>query len=125
MLLDFNLSADLKDQAHRATIGGTLPYMAPEHLDAFRGRQRALDARSDIYALGVMMYELLAGKRPFPTYRGESDAVLGRLLDDRMKGAAQPAPAQPGRQPGHGIHRPHLPGADPGQALSNGRRLAR
>ncbi|HEV8059508.1 MAG TPA: tetratricopeptide repeat protein [Gemmataceae bacterium] len=87
MLLDFNLSADLKGQAHRATVGGTLPYMAPEHLDAFRGRQRALDARSDIYALGVMMYELLAGKRPFPTYRGESDDMLGQLLDDRMKGA--------------------------------------
>ncbi len=87
MLLDFNLSADLKSDAHRATVGGTLPYMAPEHLEAFRGREHIMDARSDLYALGVMVYELLAGKRPFPTYRGEPDAVLAKLVDDRMKGA--------------------------------------
>lgn len=86
MLLDFNLSADLKGQAHRAIVGGTLPYMSPEHLEVFRGRQRVMDARSDIYALGVMIYELLGGKRPFPTFRGESDSVLGRMVDDRLKG---------------------------------------
>src|SRR5262249_45532420 len=37
MLLDFNLSADLKGGLCRARVGGTLPYMAPEHLAAFAG----------------------------------------------------------------------------------------
>ena len=38
MLLDFNLAADTKLRVHAsaALVGGTLPYMAPEHLDAFR-----------------------------------------------------------------------------------------
>jgi serine/threonine-protein kinase len=39
---------------------GTLQYMSPEQIDA-----RTIDARSDLYALGLMFYELLSGKPPF------------------------------------------------------------
>jgi serine/threonine protein kinase/tetratricopeptide (TPR) repeat protein len=68
MLLDFNTARDTKRRpgARAEQVGGTLPYMAPEHLDAFRGRDRAVDARSDVYALGVILFELLTGRRPFP-----------------------------------------------------------
>ncbi|HEV3081276.1 MAG TPA: serine/threonine-protein kinase, partial [Gemmataceae bacterium] len=67
MLLDFNLSLDrqLEDQQ----VGGTLPYMSPEQLRATRtegdGTMGAIDRRSDIYSVGVILYELLAGKHPF------------------------------------------------------------
>ena len=41
-------------------IAGTLPYMAPELLRGQRG-----DQRSDIWALGVLLYEMVGGRRPF------------------------------------------------------------
>lgn len=63
-LLDFNLSA--AEERPDSPLGGTLTYMSPEQIRATVGKQAAdLDARSDIYSLGVMLYELLAGAHPF------------------------------------------------------------
>ncbi len=87
MLLDFNLAEDtkLRRSASAAAVGGTLPYMAPEHLEAFCGGTRPVDARSDIYSLGVILYELLTGKPPFPHHRGAtSGAGLRQMLEDRL-----------------------------------------
>jgi tRNA A-37 threonylcarbamoyl transferase component Bud32 len=67
-VLDFGIAARSestdaqKEQklTQQGTVLGTPPYMSPEQ---FTGK--ALDARSDIYSLGVMAYEMLAGKLPF------------------------------------------------------------
>ncbi len=85
LLLDFNLAADTKlpTGATRALLGGTLPYMAPEQLAAFQGDPVAVDARSDVYALGVILYELLAGRFPFPVHRGRIADVLPLMVRDR------------------------------------------
>jgi tetratricopeptide (TPR) repeat protein len=85
VLLDFNLAADTKTRlgASIALVGGTLPYMAPEHLDAFREGRHAIDARSDIYALGVILYELLTSFPPFPVRSGHVDAILPQMIADR------------------------------------------
>jgi serine/threonine protein kinase/Tfp pilus assembly protein PilF len=86
MLLDFNLSEDtrLPTGAAAALIGGTLPYMAPEHLQAFQKIGTAVDARSDVYALGVIFFELLTGQNPFPRRTGPIDTILSQMVRDRL-----------------------------------------
>jgi serine/threonine protein kinase len=72
MLVDFNL-ANLTREAGTASqlFGGTLPYMSPEHLEAFDPEQPAdaasVTEASDIYSLGIVLFELLTGRLPFPT----------------------------------------------------------
>ena len=87
MLLDFNLSADLKQSAsvREMLVGGTLPYMAPEQIHAFQHRVHSGDARSDIFSLGVILFELLAGRNPFPNRQGALEKLLSDMLQDRMQ----------------------------------------
>ena len=55
------------------TIQGTPAYMSPEQAT---GRVREVDQRSDIYALGVMLFEILTGKLPFDADSSESMLML-------------------------------------------------
>ncbi len=88
MLLDFNLAEDVKAPGEAGRVGGTLPYMAPEHLAAYQGRPVDVDARSDIYALGVILYELLTGRHPFGRSVGGTagaSAALEQMIRDRTR----------------------------------------
>jgi serine/threonine-protein kinase len=60
-------------QTTSGVIMGKLGYMSPEQI-----RDEPLDASSDVYSLGVCLFELLAGRRPLPVQRGRSvmEAVL-------------------------------------------------
>jgi serine/threonine protein kinase len=61
-LTDFGIAALEEELLQNTGAVGTLPYMAPEQLDASLG---PTDHRADIYSLGVVLYELLTGRRPF------------------------------------------------------------
>ncbi|MBX7166326.1 MAG: serine/threonine protein kinase [Pirellulales bacterium] len=71
-LVDFNISfsSKLEGATPAAYFGGSLAYMSPEQLEACNpshDRQPGeLDRRADVYSVGVMLWELLTGERPFP-----------------------------------------------------------
>jgi serine/threonine protein kinase len=90
MLLDFNMSRDMKRLGSSVeAVGGTLPYMAPEHIEAFMGSDNTVDARADIFSLGVILYELLARRRPYPP---ATDRPAEELIAARRAG---PLPMRP------------------------------
>ena len=77
-LLDFGI-AKLTDQTGVTRTGstvGTAPYMAPEHIAG-----HAIDERADVWSLGVVLYELVTGKRPFG---GDNAlAIMRSITEDR------------------------------------------
>jgi len=101
-LLDFGLARQMAEEAltvsHLAThewlpdsqIAGTLAYMAPEKLSG-----ESSDTRADLFSLGVLLYEMAAGRRPFP---GPSAmALAAQVINDAsppLNGGARNVPAE-------------------------------
>jgi tRNA A-37 threonylcarbamoyl transferase component Bud32/Tol biopolymer transport system component len=70
------------------SIMGTLPYMSPEQVEG-----READARSDIFAFGVVLYELIAGRRPFT---GQTQASLvASILKEEPRSLLEMQPHTP------------------------------
>lgn len=87
MLLDFQLPSENQSNAEsRAKLSGKLPYMAPECLQQFLGTPGSIDKRSDVYSLGLILYELLAGRYPFARVSGSMPERLAGMLAQRQKG---------------------------------------
>lgn len=72
----------------KGTILGTLPYMSPEQVEG-----RDADARSDIFAFGIVLYELIAGTRPFA---GNTQAnLVASILKEEPRPLSEMQPATP------------------------------
>jgi serine/threonine protein kinase len=80
MLTDFGVARAMTGASRKqSAVKGKVPYMSPEHL-----RNELLDGRADLFSLGVVLYESLAGIRP---YEGGHDPATIMLI---LKGDHQP-----------------------------------
>ncbi|MBI3836126.1 MAG: serine/threonine protein kinase [Planctomycetes bacterium] len=81
-VLDFGLAKDLtvdgrnEDLSITGQVVGTLPYMSPEQA---AGQTESVDVRSDIYSLGVVLYQLLVDELPYPV-DGDRSTVVQNIL---------------------------------------------
>jgi TolB-like protein/Tfp pilus assembly protein PilF len=101
-VLDFGLARSLEPQAGRVEVEetglaltqpgmvlGTMPYMSPEQIEA-----KPIDARTDIFSLGIVLYEITTGARPF---QGDSSpALMASILKDRPAPIGERRPDTPG-----------------------------
>jgi eukaryotic-like serine/threonine-protein kinase len=80
-IADFGVARSLATSGltQSGTVIGTPDYLSPE-----QARGEAVDARSDLYALGLMLYEMLAGRMPF------SGGTMSEILGQRMTRSPQP-----------------------------------
>jgi hypothetical protein len=88
-VLDFGLAKDRNPDASVSSgVLGTLSYLAPEQI-----RRQPTDARADLWALGVMLYEVIGGTRPF---RGEHEAaILHAILHEAPRPLSELRPDLP------------------------------
>lgn len=78
-ICDFGLALNEDNINLKPQIAGTIAYMSPEQA---RGNSNSVDGRSDIYSLGVVLYELLTKRRPFS---GSGRELLSQIANREVK----------------------------------------
>ncbi len=125
MLLDFNVALDTRTSANTAShFGGTVPYMSPEHIKAILDSQQAtntpvdkdattrvhgsgfdaphlaaIDCRSDLYSLGVILFQLLTDHDPHNLATSGAPDTLTELLEVRSRLPERPSQWNPAISP--------------------------
>ncbi len=70
-IIDFGVACLVDKETEKEDVFGTLIYMSPEQV-----RGEAVDCRTDVYSLGLIVYELLTGHNPFPQTTTDADVVV-------------------------------------------------
>jgi len=78
VLLDLGLVFDLNDESYSVGPVGTQVYFSPEQMD-FANRRQVLDFRSDLFSLGITMYQMATGIHPFAANASSSWDVLNNI----------------------------------------------
>ncbi len=88
-VVDFGIakSLDRRWETKHGTLKGKVPYMSPEQIKA-----RRLDRRTDIYAMGVMLYELVLGRRPYVLSAGGDFAMMMAIARHDIRPPRELAP---------------------------------
>ena len=86
VLVDFGLAAERHVEAASAAMAGTLPYLAPE---LFEGATPA--KKTDLYALGVVLYEAVHGRTPFVLKGNDTAGFIQAIRDGRRARPQLPA----------------------------------
>ncbi len=86
-VMDFGVAKRLEDRIHSrpGRVKGRLPYMAPEQL-----RGEPVDQRADLYAVGVILWEVLGGRR---RWQGQTEAEIARALREGVEPPGLPVEA--------------------------------
>uniref|UniRef100_A0A8C2WWT8 mitogen-activated protein kinase kinase n=1 Tax=Cyclopterus lumpus TaxID=8103 RepID=A0A8C2WWT8_CYCLU len=80
-LCDFGISGQLVDSIAKTRDAGCRPYMAPERIDPSASRQ-GYDVRSDVWSLGITLYELATGRFPYPKWNSVFDQLTQVVRGD-------------------------------------------
>lgn len=87
-LTDFGLASFAASGSRQSEVRGKFPYMAPERL-----RAEAVDGRTDLFSLGVVLFEALAGRRPFDG--GNDPATIMLIVEGHHPPLSELAPGAP------------------------------
>ena len=88
LLSDFGIARAAEATTTSHSGAGTPPYMSPEQILG-----HTLDARTDVYSLGIVLYEMVAGRRPFVGELGTGTTTPARVQDEHLH-ANPPDPRQ-------------------------------
>ncbi|EXX59377.1 uncharacterized protein OCT59_014176 [Rhizophagus irregularis] len=84
-LADFGLSRKISEASSNASIFGIIPYVDPKRLEKNNNTLYKLNKKSDIYSIGVLMWQISSGCKPFYTEDYDATLALGILGGRREK----------------------------------------